>query len=442
MDPSKAKKHGKAAAKSTGQKYQFQIMLSMGVERDEIHKFADSKHWLYYFPPRAIEDLKLLGVHVDWRRSFITTDINPYYDSFIRWQFNKLRNLPTPRIQFGERYTVYSPLDGQACMDHDRSVGEGVAAQEYTGIKIKVLFEEIEGEASHSLITQINGVKVGAGITSPEFKAALGNRSLFLVAATLRPETMYGQTNCFVGVDIKYGVYAVNETEAWVCTERAAKNMSWQSLFAEKGVLVKLAELTGRELVGVPVSAPLSCYQKVYVLPMEGVLANKGTGVVTSVPSDSPDDYITIQDLIKKPAYYSIKPEWIQPFSPPVPIIKTPNYGDLAAVTACTQLKIQSQKDKVQLAAAKEAVYKEGFYNGVMLVGECAGLPVQEAKPRIRSLLIASGAAFAYCEPDGLVISRSGDECVVTLADQWYPVSNIGSWISENQAGKHKQLNA
>lgn len=29
-------------------------------------------------------------------------------------------------------------------MDHDRSVGEGVAAQEYTGIKMKVLLEDIE----------------------------------------------------------------------------------------------------------------------------------------------------------------------------------------------------------------------------------------------------------------------------------------------------------
>lgn len=57
---------------------------------------------------------------------------------------NLIQNsLSPPKIQFGERYTVYSPLDGQACMDHDRSVGEGVAAQEYTGIKIAVLFEQL-----------------------------------------------------------------------------------------------------------------------------------------------------------------------------------------------------------------------------------------------------------------------------------------------------------
>ena len=32
-----------------------------------------------------------MGCGIDWRRSFITTDRNPYYDSFVRWQFELLR---------------------------------------------------------------------------------------------------------------------------------------------------------------------------------------------------------------------------------------------------------------------------------------------------------------------------------------------------------------
>lgn len=28
-----------------------------------------------------------MGCGVDWRRSFITTDMNPFYDSFVQWQF-------------------------------------------------------------------------------------------------------------------------------------------------------------------------------------------------------------------------------------------------------------------------------------------------------------------------------------------------------------------
>ena len=48
-------------------------------------------HWLRYFPPRAMRDIRALGCGVDWRRSFITTDVNPFYDSFVRWQFELLR---------------------------------------------------------------------------------------------------------------------------------------------------------------------------------------------------------------------------------------------------------------------------------------------------------------------------------------------------------------
>lgn len=45
----------------------------------------DSDHWLRYFPPLAKEHLTLIGCGIDWRRSFITTDRNPYYDAFVRW---------------------------------------------------------------------------------------------------------------------------------------------------------------------------------------------------------------------------------------------------------------------------------------------------------------------------------------------------------------------
>ena len=53
-------------------------------------------------------------------------------------------------------------------------------------------------------------------------------------------------------------------------------------------------------MLGLPLNAPQSVYEKVYCLPMMNILMNKGTGVVTSVPSDSPDDYATLMDLKNK----------------------------------------------------------------------------------------------------------------------------------------------
>lgn len=94
---------------------------------------------------------------------------------------------------------------------------------------------------------------------------------------------------------------------------------------------------------------------------------DKGTGVVTSVPSDSPDDYAALVDLKKKQALrekYDIKDEMVLPFEP-VPILEVPELGNLAAVTLYERLKIQSQNDKEKLLEAKELVYLKGFYEGV-----------------------------------------------------------------------------
>ncbi len=47
----------------------------------------------------------------------------------------------------------------------------------------------------------------------PPHMKALEGMSVFLVAATLRPETMYGQTNCFVLPDGEYGAFKMVKDE-------------------------------------------------------------------------------------------------------------------------------------------------------------------------------------------------------------------------------------
>lgn len=46
--------------------------------------------------------------------------------------------------------------------------------------------------------------------------------------------------------------------------------------------------------MGLPLSAPNAVHERIYVLPLLTILMNKGTGIVTSVPSDSPDDYTAL----------------------------------------------------------------------------------------------------------------------------------------------------
>lgn len=62
-DKSKGKK-SKVLAKAGTAKFQWQIMQSLGLKDDEIKQFADPLHWLEYFPPLAVSDLKSIGIHV------------------------------------------------------------------------------------------------------------------------------------------------------------------------------------------------------------------------------------------------------------------------------------------------------------------------------------------------------------------------------------------
>lgn len=379
-------------------------MLSIGIPLEDIHKFADEHYWLEYFPPLAIRDLNSLGAKIDWRRQFVTTDANPYYDAFVRWQMNRLHELG--KIMYGSRYTIYSPKDGQPCMDHDRTEGEGIGPQEYTALKVKVT------EWSQAAADLVKG-KVE------------DDANVYFVPATLRPETMYGQTAIFLGPKITYGIYRVSEKEYYVVTKRAAWNMAFQGVFFDSENFPKsqdqlplVAEATGSTFVGTSVSAPLALHDTIKVLPMETVSATKGTGVVTSVPSDSPDDFATIADLAKKADYYGIKKEWAE--LEIFPVIETPTYGNLTAPALVKQLKINSPKDTTQLAQAKDLAYSEGFYKGTMLVGEFKGEAVQTAKDKVRQSLIKQGLAFAFADPSGKVVSRSGDDCVVAYLGQWF----------------------
>ncbi|VAH06366.1 unnamed protein product [Triticum turgidum subsp. durum] len=405
VTPDKFKsKKSKAAAKTGMQKFQWEIMKSFGLLDEQIAKFQDPYHWLTYFPPLAVKDLKDFGLGCDWRRSFITTNMNPFYDAFVRWQMRKLKKMG--KVVKDLRYTIYSPLDGQPCADHDRATGENAQPQEYVLIKMEVIPP-----------------------FPPKLKVLEG-KNVYLAAATLRPETMYGQTNCWVLPNGIYGAFEINDADVFILTARSALNLAYQNLSRVPEKPTCLAELSGNDLIGLPLKSPLSFNEIIYALPMLTILTDKGTGIVTSVPSDSPDDFMALQALVTKPALrakFGVKDEWVLPFDI-IPIIDIPGFGDKSAEKVCVDLKITSQYDKEKLAEAKRMTYLKGFTEGVMVVGEYNGRKVEEAKPLIKNKLLEEGLAVLYSEPEKKVMSRSGDECVVALTDQWYITYGEVEW--------------
>lgn len=398
----------KILAKTGDAAFQWEILAAMGIAAEDMPPFSEPLYWLHYFPPLGVRDLQRFGTPVDFRRSFITTSVNPYYDSFIRWQFRKLKS--SDKIGFGKRPTIYSEQDGQACMDHDRAEGEGVAPQEYTAIKIELL-------------------------DFPKVMDSLKGNKVFLLAATLRAETMPGQTNCWILPEGTYGCYRASADTVYVTSHRAARNMSFQEILTPWGKPECLLEVKGQDLLGAKVKAPTSKYEAVYVLPLPTIKMDKGTGIVTSVPSDSPDDYAAFTELLKpaKRDFYGLKAEWIEPFKL-IPIIDVEIDGEVRNMSAqymCEKLGVQSVKDREKLAEAHDTCYKLGFDKGIMSYGPFKGEPVKKAKIEFRAVMIKDNQAFVYSEPEKKVISRSGDECVVALIDQWYLRYGDESWRAQ-----------
>src|SRR5213592_2683836 len=370
---------------------QWEILRAMGIPDREIPKLADPMHWIDVFPAATMEDLKALGAAVDWTRSFITTPLNPPYDAFVRWQFHRLKDGGYVRID--KHPVIWCPKDQAPIGDHDRLEGEGETPMEYTLLK---------------------------------FPLADGR---FLVAATIRPETVFGQTNLWVDPDAEYVVARVGE-ERWILNDLAAKKLSEQG----KSVAVE-SRMHGADLLGKEAVAP-AINRAIPILPSSFIDQGRGTGIVTSVPSDAPDDYVALRDLQHDDrllSKYDLDAERIRAIQP-IPIIRTPGWGPLPGVEIVDRLGIRNQGEREKLEQAKAEVYKSGFYRGVLNenCGPFAGVRVEVAKEEIRKELTSKGLADLMYEPSGVVICRCMTPAIVKVVDnQWFLAYANPAWKSK-----------
>ena len=372
---------------------QLRALEQMGITGKLAASLAEPQAWFEHFPERFQEDLQALGLAVDWRRSFITTDQNPAYDTFIRWQFNRLRE--GDYLRKGSFPVVWCPERETVVGDHDRVSGEGETPQEYCLLKFR-------GDAGT------------------------------LVAATLRPETVFGQTNLWVDGSGTYA-HARVDGEAWVCSLQMPAKLRLQGHEVEE-----LSTIAGRELIGQRY-APPGIDRELIVLPADFCDAAIGSGIVTSVPSDAPDDWQGLADLQASAAlcakwgldYQNIKE--IEPLA----IIDSGELGTVPAPGLCRQMGVRDQHDRARLEEAKQQLYLHSFQHGTMLdsVGMgCAGLPVDAAREKVREALIASGDAVRYYELTGPARSRWLTDCTVKIVeDQWFLKYGDEAWTARTR---------
>ncbi|HEV8360025.1 MAG TPA: leucine--tRNA ligase [Candidatus Thermoplasmatota archaeon] len=382
-----------------GEPKMLKIMADQGIPAADVPKFAEPRTWAEFFPKEWRKDVQRLGLAIDWRREFVTTDANPHYDAFIRWQYRKLYE--KGYVAKGNHPVVWCPKDSQPIADHDRTEGEGATPQEWTLVKLK--------------------------LRDPDARRLGLHTPAFLVAATLRPETMYGQTNVWVEPELVYQALDV-AGESWVVSPSAAVKIPLQ----QKDVVQEPVQVLGRRLLGLMVHAPAR-EAEIPVLPLEGKLIqpDKGTGIVTSVPSDAPVDFAGLRFLQAHPEVvreHRLDEKMILKLQP-IPIIATPGFGPAPARDVVEKMGIRGPSEKEKLDAATEEVYKAGFYAGTMLVGAFQGRAVQEAKERIKAELLARGAAARFWEPSERVVCRCLTAGVVKMvSDQWFVRYSDEAW--------------
>ncbi len=357
-------------------------------DEEEINKiiesFKDPQKVVDFFIPKMIDEYTQLGLSVDWRRSFTTGDMS--HQQMVTWQFKKYKEIGY--LKQGEYPVLYCPQDGNAMGEDDIKDGDSdaVEKQEWTLLKFK-----------------------------------FGDK--YLIAATLRPETVYGQTNLWINPEVTYYDVKVGQT-TWVMCEKAAWKLSHQ----RKDVEIK--QKTG-ELIGKKAFAP-GLEKEIIILPGPFVDPDRGTGIVTSVPSDAPFDYTALRDLKndkKTIEKYNLKREEIENIEI-IPIIKTEKYGDKAGLKAVEENNIENQHDK-KLTEITQEVYREGFHKGIMTktCGEFEGMTVSKAKEAIKKKLIRENKASTFFETSRKAYSRSGGEVIVAvLDDQWFIDFNSKGW--------------
>ncbi|MEM5814450.1 MAG: leucine--tRNA ligase, partial [Candidatus Aenigmatarchaeota archaeon] len=340
-----------------------------------VRSFTDPWNIVRFFVPKVQGEYTMLGTSFDWRRSFTSGD--PEHQALVTWQFKKYKELG---------YLTKASYPALFCTVEKHAVAEDDIVDADT--------DPVEKQEMVLLKFKLD--------------------DSYLVAATLRPETVFGQTNLWVNPETEY-VKAKVDGEKWILSRPAADKLK----AVERKVEV-LEKVLGSSLLGKKVLAP-GVERQIPILPSKFALPERGSGIVTSVPSDAPYDYMALVDLQKEGQHMEIRP---------IPIIETKNYGNLCAVKICQELKVKDQLDP-KLEEATGMAYKAGFHTGVMMknCGKYAGLSVAVAKEKIREDLIKEGKADMMYDTSRKAVCRCGGNVIVSMIkDQWFLDFNSDGW--------------
>jgi len=335
-----------------------------GIPPKEAVKFKTPLDVEKYLERTMITAFKRIGLSLDYRP--VVSTIDPQYNKFIQWQFKKLKNAG---------YLIQKDYRLPWCPDCDHAV---------------------------SLDSAEMDIQEGGGAQIKDFiiiKFKLG-KTIF-PTATMRPETVFGVTNIWLNPNERY-VKAEVDGEEWIVSEKAIEKLK----YLEKKVKI-IEEVAGEEFIKQKVINPAT-NKEVPILAGEFVDMNEATGIVMSVPSHDPFDYI----YLKK----------VAPEIKPIQVVKTSEFGEIPAEQILEKFGIKYAQDP-KIEEATNELYKIEFY-GKMLdsIPMFGGMQASKAKNEVAAWLKRTGNADMIYELSVKPIHcRCGSEVVIKLVkDQWF----------------------
>ncbi len=356
----------------------------------QLAKFKDAMATASFFAKVISQDFNALGYSIDWRRVFTTGDKT--YNKFIEWQYQKF--MEKGYVKQGNYPLLYCPQDGNPVGEDDILEGASAKIKEFTAIKWP--FEDG-----------------------------------FLVAATLRPETIFGVTNMWINPKAKY-VWAMVDGEKWIISKVATEKLKLQAKEVEI-----IETFPGSKIIGKTFRA-IHDDHEIPILPAEFVDPENATGVVYSVPGHAPFDYVALRDLKNDPSglvQYGISAEDV-PGIEIIGMIDMKGYSVYPAKDAVEKRGIKAQTESEKLEDATQEIYKAEFYDGVMRdnCAQFSGRAIKDVKEDVVSWLETINRVDVFYEPDQRpVICRCGANVEVgVFSGQWFLDYLSPGWKEES----------
>ncbi len=333
---------------------------------DDIKSIKEPMDYANYFIDQSAlgykKGMKALGLSIDWSKEF--TSITPAYSKEVEWQYRKL--FEKGLVTVGSHPVKFCPKDNNPVTDHDLLEGEGVDIQEFFVI---------------------------------EYECNLDGETIFLPAATLRPETIFGATNIWLKRNADYVVCKVNG-KPWLLSKEASTNLSYQKEIE----IVK--EINSSLLEGERAINPIT-KESLPIMCADFVETDVATGVVGSVPAHAPYDFVALNGSIS-----------------PKQVIEVEGYSEIPAKDIVERMNIREQNERDKLDDATKKLYRDERLKGKMIVKyrDFYGKSVEWAQNAIKEELIAIERGTTIYEfSKKPVVCRCGTECVVKLvSDQWF----------------------